>query len=136
MAESGEGERSVKESSRYEFVSREPIKKPPGGGLYLKADVTVTVYAEKSGALDAWKILISKAHPDMGLSYAWDHLILKEQSIYHLHAACTFSEENMDVMTFNFRSIVVPDQHNVAPTIHCRCGGGCIVSGQDNLSGE
>lgn len=125
---------SERKTLRLDFVSKEPIKNTPNGNLYLRADLTVTEYSGKDAALNEWAAMIAKAHPDMGLSYAWDHLILNGQKIYHLHAACTFSEENMDVMTFNLRSIVVPDQHNVAPTIHCRCGSGCIVSGDELLT--
>lgn len=121
---------------RYDFVSKDPIKKTPGGGLYLKVDLNVTEYKQSASASNVWESLVEKAHPDMGLSYEWDHLIYKDRTIYHLHAACTFSEGSFDVMNFNLRSIVVPEQHNVAPTIHCRCGGGCIVSGQENFSSE
>lgn len=65
----------------------------------------------------------ARAHPDMGLSYEWDHMVLKKDQLYHLHAGCVFSEENFSQMRRNLEEMIGMDVR--ATGLICRCGGGC-----------
>jgi hypothetical protein len=60
----------------------------------------------------------------MGLSYAWDFLLFRDQTIYHLHAACTFSDHSFDTMAANLSAVLPGQENETAQTIRCSCGGG------------
>jgi len=111
--------------TRYDFVSSEPIRTGARGTVYLRAKLTVSEFSGVGIAHDHWRAMRGKAHPDMGLSYAWDYLIFREQAIYHLHAACTFSERSFDTMVANLSAIFPQQVDETAQTIRCNCGGGC-----------
>ncbi len=111
--------------TRYDFVSVEPVGRDASGALYLRADLSVSEFGAAGIAESGWRALRQKAHPDMGLSYAWDYLIFRGQTIYHLHAACTFSDRSFDTMVGNLSAMLPQQENEAAPTIRCRCGGGC-----------
>ena len=110
---------------RYEFVSESPVRETGRGKIFLKADLRYTHYGDKQKALAAMQEIQSLAHPDMGLSYEWDYLILNTDSIYHLHASCVFSEDLFNKMASNLDERVAASGNKHSSTIHCRCGGGC-----------
>lgn len=110
---------------RYEFVSESPVRETGRGKIFLKADLRYTHYGDKQNALASMQEIQSLAHPDMGLSYEWDYLILNTDSIYHLHASCVFSEDLFNKMASNLDEHVAASGNKHSSTIHCRCGGGC-----------
>ncbi len=110
---------------RYEYVSEDPVRQTDSGEIFLKADLRYTQYKDKQKALAAMQEIQSLAHPDMGLSYEWDYLILSTDSIYHLHASCVFSEDLFNKMASNLDERIAASGNEYASTIHCRCGGGC-----------
>ncbi len=112
-------------STRYDFVSIKPLKKTARGAVYLKADLTVTSYRSSEAATQALRNIREKAHPDMGLSYAWDYLLLQDKRLYHLHSGCVISEENFDIMVDNLRKHIFQEGDVAHAAIRCRCGGGC-----------
>ena len=111
--------------TRYDFVSAEPVRRDAQGALYLRADLTVSQFVEEGIAESRWRALQEKAHPDMGLSYAWDYLIFRGQAIYHLHAACSFSDRSFDTMVANLSAMFSRQEEAAEQTIRCNCGGGC-----------
>ena len=110
---------------RWEFVSAKPVRMSAGGSLYLRADLTVSEFGKAGVAESRWQALLEKAHPDMGLSYAWDYLIFRGQVIYRLHADCTFSDSGFDSMIANLKAMLPQEDIEKAQTIRCSCGGGC-----------
>ncbi len=110
---------------RYDYVSEYPVRETGRGEIFLKADLRYTRYKDKQKALAAMEEIQSLAHPDMGLSYEWDYLILNTHSIYHLHASCVFSEDLFNKMASNLDERVTASGNKHSSTIHCRCGGGC-----------
>lgn len=110
---------------RYEYVSESPVRETGQGKIFLKADLRYTRYKDKQKALAAMQEIQSLAHPDMGLSYEWDYLILNTDSLYHLHASCAFSEDLFNRMASNLDERLTATGNKHSSTIHCRCGGGC-----------
>ena len=64
--------------------------------------------------------LLAGADPDIGLSYAWDRLLLSGAVVYRLHAGCLWSEENFRRLAGRLEAVVWPHQR-----VACRCGGSC-----------
>ena len=123
----GEKPEKAETSIRYDFVSIKPLKKTSRGAVYLKADLTVTSYSSSEAAAQALRNIQGKAHPDMGLSYAWDYLLLQEKRLYHLHSGCVISEENFDIMVHNLRKHIFQEGDVAHAALRCRCGGGCRI---------
>lgn len=115
-------------STRYDYVSIEPLKKTSQGNVYLKVDLAVMEYNTAELASEELMGIKEKAHPDMGLSYAWDYLLLQGRSLYHLHTGCVVSEDNFDIMVSNLRKVVLQQGNDKAQALRCRCGGGCRVA--------
>ena len=113
---------------RYDFVSTALGHDAPQGKLFLKAYLTVSSYEQADAAASAWQSMLAKVHPDTGLTYAWDYLLLQNLILYHLHAACTFSEDNFEIIMQNLGSIILENKLDTQEILHCRCGGGCRIS--------
>ncbi len=73
-------------------------------------------------AAEALHTQIERAHPDMGLTYAWDLVVLDGVRLHHLHAPCLFSEDSFDLMSANLLKMINSPSDSV---LRCRCGGGC-----------
>lgn len=123
------GNQDILSSIRYDFVSEDPVRETSRGGVFLKADLESTQYRDNQKALEAMQEIQRLAHPDMGLSYEWDYLILNDDSIYHLHASCVFSEDWFNKMANNLDERVALSGNKHASRIYCRCGGGCRQPG-------
>ncbi len=72
--------------TRYRFKSTAPIEKTAAGVVFLQADLTALEHADASSAEAAFDELLAGADPNIGLSYAWDKLLLSGALIYRLHA--------------------------------------------------
>ena len=130
----GEKPEKAETSIRYDFVSIKPLKKTARGAVYLKADLTVTSYKNSEAAAQALRNIQGKAHPDMGLSYAWDYLLLQEKRLNHLHSGCMISEENFDIMVHNLRKHIFQEGDVAHADLRCRCGGGCWIPQESSSS--
>lgn len=119
------GEEQAGRSSRYDFVSKEPLSKTPGGNISLKVELRITVYDTPDLAAETFSLIREKADPDMGLSYAWDYLLRRDKAIYHLHTGCIVSEGYFDIMVSNLRGAVYREGGDEPQALRCRCGGGC-----------
>lgn len=108
---------------RYDFKSVHPIRKTVKKRVYLKAWLELTRFESTQAANAEMRQWQARAHPDMGLSYEWDYMILKKDQLYHLHAGCVFSEENFSQMSRNLEEMIGMDVR--ATGLTCRCGGGC-----------
>ncbi|HBH36568.1 MAG TPA: hypothetical protein DDW45_09635 [Gammaproteobacteria bacterium] len=129
-------EEQAETSTRYDFVSIKPLKKTARGAIYLKADLTVIAYRSSETATEALRNIQGKAHPDMGLSYAWDYLLLQDKRLYHLHSGCVMSEENFDIMVKNLRKGISREGDIQQAALRCRCGGGCRLQQDSSSSTE
>ena len=112
-------------SIRYDFVSEDPVRETSSGGVFPRADLESTRYKDNQKALEAMLEIQRLAHPDMGLSYEWDYLILNNDSIYHLHASCVLSEDWFNKIASNLDERVALSANKHSSGIYCRCGGGC-----------
>jgi len=110
---------------RISFASQEATKK---GGVQLKMFLESSSYNSREATTDAFLQISNKAHPDMGITYGWDLILIQETRIYHLHADCTLSESNFMVMARALELIVSPSNNQKEPSLLCRCGGGCTKS--------
>ena len=107
---------------RYDYVSVEPVDGSQTAKTFLRASVVLTSFPTADLAASAFADVAESAHPDTGLSYAWDYLVLDEPRILDLHAECLFSEEEFTVICGNLTEWVGDDPDQV---IRCRCGDGC-----------
>ncbi len=106
----------------YQFISAEPYRSTAQGPLFLRAELTVERFESAGEAQQAFQSLLAKAHPDVGLSYAWDHLILSGNTLMHLHAGCVFSEENFLRMVSELEQLGRSDRagHRPLPAVPLR----------------
>lgn len=110
-------------TTRYRFQSTTPNTRTAPGDVYLRAELTVLEHDDASSAEAAFEELLASADPNIGLSYAWDQLLLSGSLIYRLHAECTFSEENFRRIAERLEAAV--RRRATARVVTCRCGGGC-----------
>lgn len=108
---------------RYDFKSVHPMRKTVKKRVYLKAWLELTRFESTQAANTEMRQWQARAHPDMGLSYEWDHMVINKDQLYHLHAGCVFSEENFSQMRRNLEKMIGMDVR--ATGLTCRCGGGC-----------
>jgi hypothetical protein len=109
----------------YQFTSAQPYRATAQGPLFLRAELTLDRFDNSQDAEQAFQSLSGEAHPDMGLSYAWDHVLLSGHTLFHLHAGCAFSEEHFQHMVTALGTLAEPSQQRNARNLRCRCGGGC-----------
>ncbi len=107
---------------RYDYVSVEPVDGSQTTKTFLRASLVLTSFPMADLAASAFADVAESAHPDTGLSYAWDYLVLDGSRILDLHAECLFSEEEFTVISGNLTEWVGDDPDQV---IRCRCGDGC-----------
>ncbi len=82
-------------------------------------------HADASSAEAAFEELLAGADPNIGLSYAWDKLLLSGTLIYRLHAGCIFSEANFRRRAERLEGAVRRRTGSDLRVVACRCGGGC-----------
>ncbi len=110
------------------FTSSEPYRETEQAKLFLRADLQVTQFEDPETAELAFQRIRDAAHPDMGLSYEWDHVILDTDALFHLHAACTFSEASYRQMVERLEAIARRTDNGGEQIIDCRCGASCKFS--------
>ena len=113
------------QSQRVSFRSRKPIKKTNSGGIYLRGTLTSHRFNNADAARDHFQKQVTSAHPDMGLSYAWDYLVLTRNHIHHLYGECTISDSHFQQMIKNLDRILTSSGQMKNRTLLCRCGSGC-----------
>jgi len=57
------------------FRPLKPIRKTSSGNLFLRSTLTSQQFNNSTEARAHFEQQASSAHPDMGLSYAWDYLV-------------------------------------------------------------
>ncbi len=118
-------EEAAVRTTRYRFKSTAPVEKTAAGAIYLRANLTALEYADASSAETAFEELLAGADPNIGLSYAWDKLLLSGTLIYRVHAGCIFSEENFRRMAERLEGAVRRRTGADLRVATCWCGGGC-----------
>jgi hypothetical protein len=119
----------------FRLRSAEVIGSRPRGPLYLRASVKISELADTTAATAEVLRRLAAADPDVGLSYAWDFVIVGVGSVVHLHAACTFSEESFLILAHALtESSLSADPPPAA--FWCRCGGGCRAGAPFNLRSD
>ena len=118
-------EKAAVRTTRYRFKSTVPIEMTAAGNIYLRAAMTALEHADASSAEAALEELLVGADPNIGLSYAWDKLLLSGALIYCLHAGCIFSEENFRRMAERLEGGVRRRRGADLRVVACWCGGGC-----------
>ncbi len=111
------------ETTRTLFVSSEPLENSGGKTIFLRASLETRKFDQSAQAAEVFAEQAHDAHPDMGLTYAWDLLVLDGTQLHRLHAPCLFSEESFDTMSANLLEMISPATSQV---LRCRCGGGCL----------
>jgi hypothetical protein len=91
----------------------------------LKMFLEIDEHEKREDAAEAFSKIQQKAHPDMGLSYAWDLVTIRDRRIYHLHADCTLAEHYFTSMVETLKATIGPSNRHPSQTLLCRCGGGC-----------
>lgn len=112
-------------TTRTLFVSEEPVEDSGGKTVSLSAFLETQTFDRPEQAAGVFAKQADNAHPDTGLTYAWDLLVLDGAHLHHLHAPCLFSEESFNTMSANLRKMISPASRQ---TLRCRCGGGCAVT--------
>lgn len=115
-------------STRTTYISTEPIEGSGATSVFLEAFLSTTSFDNSAMAIESFSEQVYHAHPDTGLTYAWDLVLLDGARLYHLHADCLFSEEVFDTMSANLYRIVNTDE---VLALRCRCGGGCQSIGSN-----
>ncbi len=106
------------------LVSSRPYKFTASGDLFLRARLVTRRFATPAEAATHYRDIVSAAHPDMGLTYAWDLVVARGEYLYRLHAACAFSGDTYRAMADRFK-LAVREGGRVPFILRCRCGGGC-----------
>jgi hypothetical protein len=117
----------VKEEKPIRIVylsSPEKLKSTPK----LKIILDIGEYKNNESATEDFSKIYEKAHPDMGLSYGWDLILVLDKRTYHLHADCTLAEKYFILMANTLKHIVDPFAKNPPQSFLCRCGDGCKLS--------
>ncbi len=118
-------EEAAVRTTRYRFKSTAPIERTAQGAVYLRVDVRALEHADAGSAETVFEELLAGADPNIGLSYAWDQLLLSGAMIYRLHAGCIFAEENFRRMAERLEGAVQRRTGADLRVVDCRCGGGC-----------
>jgi len=109
----------------YRIRSVEPVARSAQGGIFARGELAVFEYRNPEQAASAWQRTARVAHPDTGLSYAWDHVLQRDRFVYHLWAACTLSEPLVAGMVDNLHRLLGSETGQPQRILSCRCGGGC-----------
>jgi hypothetical protein len=123
LAEVGEvtaGQRVVLRTTR-------PIRRSPGGDLYLDIELTSLRFADRGECSRALDDVVSGADPDTGLSYGWDILVASGSWLQHLHADCTLAEGHVGTVATVLVDAVARGVEAAPRVVRCRCGGGCTA---------
>lgn len=110
---------------RFDYISDEPYRQTKAGKLFLKFSLTAILFKDQITAETQFRKISHKAHPDIGMSYEWDHLFLKETTLYHLHLPCIFSETTTNQISTALEKILPTSNSPIRYSMKCRCGGGC-----------
>lgn len=106
----------------YSFKSTKAANK-----IYKRFKFSVFEYTNKELAEINFKSLLSSSHPDMGLTYSWDFVILIDAKLYWLNAGCIFSNEAWEIIKNAFKDSMHNnnEEDNSLKSFNCRCGSGC-----------
>ncbi len=118
-------EEATVRTTRYRYKSIAPIERTSAGNTYLRIELTAREHGDARSAEGAFDELLAGADPRIGLSYAWDQLLLSGALVYRLHAGCIFSEENYQRMAEQLETAVRRRTGADLRVVDCRCGGGC-----------
>ena len=110
------------------FKSIEPINNTNNNKTFKRFKFSVFEYMNKEIAEINYHSLLSGSHPDMGLTYSWDLVILIDSKLYWLNADCLFSNDNWEILKNAFIASVNKniDENTLLTYFSCRCGSGCI----------
>lgn len=107
------------------FKSTAPIRRTEAGAEYLRVDLRVLEHENAGSAEAAFEELLADADPNIGLSYAWDRVLLSGALIYRLHAGCLFSEGNFQRIAEWLEEAVRRRTGSDLRVVACWCGSGC-----------
>lgn len=110
------------QNHRILFKSEKPVNQ---SGLYLKMSLDIVDYDNHEAAVETFFQTCRKADPDMGISYAWDLVTVRDKRLFHLHAACTLAERHFESLVKSLEQVVPATDQSSSLTLLCRCGGGC-----------
>ncbi len=108
----------------FAFRSSKPISEEQGRKTFLRFDVTLEHFPDQASADAAFSFsaLMKKADPNIGLSYAWDEVMLEGSTLVHLAAPCLFSKANFTRLAANLETALGRSPER---TLRCECGFGC-----------
>jgi hypothetical protein len=112
------------ESLELRLRSAEPIRETAEGKLFLELSLVSREFAGVDPAVTAFDFMRRNADRDIGLSYAWDAVMVVGDRMYHLHAPCSLSKTHFDALVAKLGRLVAANPA-AAPMLRCRCGGGC-----------
>lgn len=120
-------EKWLSRCSNYSFKSVKPLGE---SRTFLRFTLTVYEYETPEAALSIFQSLFTSADKDMGLTYAWDYVLLHDSRINWLHAGCLFSEKSWSGMQNLLRQSVygINVKGGIPYTFECSCGRGCKKS--------
>lgn len=94
----------------------------------LNMFLEINDHENREAAAKTFSQMRQQADPDMGLSYAWDQVLIRDKQIYHLHADCTLAEQYFTSMGKALERIIKPSGEHLPQSFFCRCGGGCKLA--------
>jgi hypothetical protein len=119
-------EGGLTEKQKYLFRSKKPISKnADGSSIYLRFSLMVLTYQKKAHAKTAYGALFKECHPDTGLTYAWDAVVLADKRLMWLHAPCLLSEANWLKLSKRLEEDPLLAEAATGRIFECRCGSGC-----------
>ncbi|MCP3993899.1 MAG: hypothetical protein GY722_02385 [bacterium] len=111
--------------TQFRFKSTEPYEQTPDGPIYLRAQLSTHEHDTAFAAESAFDDLLASADPVIGLSYAWDHILVNGTIVYHLHVPCLFSEARFREMAAELEKAIRRQAASSPRATTCRCGTGC-----------
>lgn len=104
------------------FLSLEEVQQ---SGVRLKISLNVKNFESQEIASKTFSSVCKEADPDMGLTYAWDLVMVQGMRYYHLHADCILAEQHFHSISQALMRIIGKDDKAQQKSLLCRCGGGC-----------
>jgi hypothetical protein len=109
----------------FRIRSLRPLEETDSGALYAKLSLAAWEVGDADAAKAEVKRRLAAADPDTGLTYAWDFFTSRDDSVIHLHADCTVSEDLFLLVSTRLRKEKRVDGLHAEESFSCRCGGGC-----------
>lgn len=117
--------KALEKAQKTVFTSHHPLYVERTGKIHLRFQLILLTYPDPATAMAGAKSLLAGAHPDMGLTYAWDRVLATDNRIYWLQAPCLMSAQNWQRLQAALEIALESASGKSVRSFGCRCGGNC-----------